>query len=802
VPKFTNRGSQLMNGTSMACPHTAGALALLLSGCKQRNINYSPFFVKRSLTASAKRLQNVCEYAQGHGLLQVEGAFEYLSKFQDCQDRDIRFAVSCGNSSKGIHMRDFYEEKTREIPIKVEPFFLNNDERSNDEKVAFNLRLNLACSAAWVKHPKHLDLMYSSRHFLVQIDPTGLEPGVHAAFINAYDSNQPDKGPLFEVPITVVRPEPLKSEPRPHIEHKDILFAPGDIKRHFIKPPEGSTWAVVRVVSQEKAATGKFVLHTVQLSPGKSVMNNNHEKMFSLSDLGEWSYGLAVQGGQVLEVCLAKWWANIGAVKVSYTITFSGITPSSKEIMFHGSDGITRIDLKSSLHQEEAQPEAKLKYSVQNYRPSEAKIIALSNRHVIPEGKVVFELQLVYNFNVPKATEITPNLSLLSEVLYESEFISQMWMLYNSHKQFVSCGDAYAQKWSVKADKDDYSLKAYIRHDKKDILDKMVDLPMAIASKLSSPLSIDIYASQAQALISGKKCSVLNINKGASVPIFLTSPSVNEKYTKHAGVGQYLQGTITFAKDEAGKKSDVYPIRYVLNETAKKDKNKNSGKKADANFNESMAEQKINWIGKLEPNSEEALTMFEALKKDEIANQAQLRLARISAFAIDRKVDLESIDQKIIQEIIELAVEIQGLIKEEDILLFYGTKFDARPDASDIKKDMEKNRNILIEALAKKGIAQCAQGNTDEATETLFKLLKFTDITDSKVILFAILHAEQLEHSARAIKLIQNQLETKPNSLDLEQKLIQLYEKLDWTHCTHFAKESLPTRFPTDFELH
>ena len=64
VPKFTNRGSQLMNGTSMACPHTCGALSLLLSGCKQRNIKYSPFFVKRSLTASAKKLQHVCQYAQ------------------------------------------------------------------------------------------------------------------------------------------------------------------------------------------------------------------------------------------------------------------------------------------------------------------------------------------------------------------------------------------------------------------------------------------------------------------------------------------------------------------------------------------------------------------------------------------------------------------------------------------------------------------------------------------------------------------------------------------------------------------
>ena len=69
---------------------------------------------------------------------------------------------------------------------------------------------------------------------------------------------------------------------------------------------------------------------------------------------------------------------------------------------------------------------------------------------------------------------------------------------------------------------------------------------MAIASKLSSPLAIDIYGSQAQAMISGKKCSILNINKGASMPIFLTAPNVNEKYTKHAGVGQYLQGMSLF----------------------------------------------------------------------------------------------------------------------------------------------------------------------------------------------------------------------------------------------------------------
>ena len=156
---------------------------------------------------------------------------------------------------------------------------------------------------------------------------------------------------------------------------------------------------------------------------------------------------------------------------------------------------------------------------------------------------------------------------------------------------------------------------------------------------------------------------------------------------------------------------------------------------------------------------------------------------------IDRKIELDADAKKVAQEVIDLAIEISNLIKEEDILLFYGTKYDAKSD--EIKKDVEKNRNILVEALSKKGIALCAQDKISEATEVLFNILKFTEITDSKVITFAIIHADKLEHHARAVKLINNQLESKPNSIDLEQKLIELYDKLGWEHCANFAKESL-----------
>jgi hypothetical protein len=41
------------------------------------------------------------------------------------------------------------------------------------DKLCFNLRLGLSCSASWVKHPEFLDLMYTDRIFLISVDPTG-----------------------------------------------------------------------------------------------------------------------------------------------------------------------------------------------------------------------------------------------------------------------------------------------------------------------------------------------------------------------------------------------------------------------------------------------------------------------------------------------------------------------------------------------------------------------------------------------------------------------------------------------------
>ena len=74
----------------------------------------------------------------------------------------------------------------------------------------------------------------------------------------------------------------------------------------------------------------------------------------------------------------------------------------------------------------------------------------------------------------------------------------------------------------MKVEKGDYTLKMHVRHEKKDLLEKLSDLPLLLSQKLSSSVSLDVYASQSQALIYGKKMgSVIMPHGGYILPIYI-----------------------------------------------------------------------------------------------------------------------------------------------------------------------------------------------------------------------------------------------------------------------------------------
>lgn len=75
------------------------------------------------------------------------------------------------------------------------------------------------------------------------------------------------------------------------------------------------------------------------------------------------------------------------------------------------------------------------------------------------------------------------------------------------------------------------------------------------------------------------------------------------RISKGAALGSYLQGMITFCKDEIGKRVDMHTFKFVLSDATKKIMNQNAENDKDKSkwdeFNESLRDLRCHWLAKL-----------------------------------------------------------------------------------------------------------------------------------------------------------------------------------------------------------
>lgn len=364
VPNCTLRYSQLMNGTSMAAPHVAGSVSVLISGLNSQGLPYSPYSVKRALENTANVLKDVEVFAQGSGLLQVDKAFDFLIQYYKTIEANVRFHINCGSfNGKGIYLRGKPTNVASSYNISVEPNFLDSDNVESDVKIKFNMKLALVCNAQYVSCPTHLDVSNVSRVFTVKIDPTHLPCGVHSTFIEAYDISCVKKGPVFKIPVTVIQPQNLG--PPKHLENYDsVVFKPNTIKRHFFTVPHFATWAMLKLSSPDPNADGRFVVHTMHILPKLSCKTLECNKAITVNSNIDSVMCFQVRSNVVLEVVIAKYWANLGEITLDYTISFHGVKPNQQSITMHAADGVHMIEV-TSLQGEEILPSITLKNAVQ-----------------------------------------------------------------------------------------------------------------------------------------------------------------------------------------------------------------------------------------------------------------------------------------------------------------------------------------------------------------------------------------------------------------------------------------------------
>ncbi|KAF5299966.1 hypothetical protein FQA39_LY11339 [Lamprigera yunnana] len=822
VPNFTLRSCQLMNGTSMASPHVAGAVSLLVSGLQQRKLSYSPYSIKRAVENCATALDNVEVFAQGRGLLQIDKSLEHLLNYNDIQERDVRFHITCGaGNTKGVYIRSKGKRTNYEFSINIEPFFKGLDVVEVSSKLQFNLKLVLVCKESYISYPSHLDVSNMARTISIKVDTSGLKSGEHQTSIDAFHVDCIAKGPVFRIPITVIQTEQLRTT-NYSISYENVLFKPNTIKRHFLIVPELATWGIIRMRCTDEEHTGRFVLHCMQLLPKQNCKSLETNKNLTVISNTETVQSFQVKGGVILEIVVAKYWANLGETSINYSISFHGVKPNQPSITMYASEGIYSL-LVTSLQGEEILPCITLKNSVQILRPSEAKISALNARDIIPKGRQIYELVLSYNFHLNKSTDVTPNYAILSDVLYESEFESQLWLLFDSNKQLLGCGDSYPSKYSIKLEKGDYFIKLQVRHEKKDYLEKLVDTSILLNQKLSSNITLDIYSSHSQAIIGDKKASFGHALTSSTVPLYIATLSNDKFSAKVNNLAHFLTGTITYAKDDYGKKVDVYPIKYVLNENSKKStKPSDKDKTKVEEYKEAVRDLKTMWLAKLDVRTASE-TLYEELCSEYPDHLSIYSSYLQSIVSSDLKQQLPCLEEKggsynrtDIDTIINVCNKALNNINQESILMYNGTKNDQRPDAAKIKSNMERQKNVLLEILCHKGIAMCrlyqmsitklqedtAQQtvNLHDITEIWRNLLKFADPYDkaSYVLLFGMWHATIHKHYGRLLKYLQKYQEEK-NMREVEEKYIDVFRILGWDYIVQFVSSALPTKYPTEY---
>ncbi|XP_060874087.1 tripeptidyl-peptidase 2-like [Metopolophium dirhodum] len=780
VPGYLLRGSEFIDGTSMSAPHVAGATAVLISGLKEKNIDTCPYLIKRAMENTALYNDKIDHFSQGHGLLQVEKAFDYLTQYYTEQESYVKFMFSCStkghsvNGNKGIHIRNAIENKVVDCVIIVEPVFLNNVNVDADRKINFQMHLCLTSDVSWILLPKYLELMYMKCHFNIKVDPSELSPGVHTTTVRAYDVKNTVKGPVFTFEVTVVRP--VKTDDFGLLSYDNVNFNPNSlIKRDFVLVPKKVSWATLHIKHLDTDVNAKFILHSVQLLPQKSCTFMEYRKEFKLMH-NEFQAHFKVEENVVLEIALAKYWQCFSNIKLSYKLQFHGVIPQSKNIaMYHGM-GLQSVILKPGIKNEEIQPFVSLNHLITNLSPIEGKITALTYRDVIPPQRLIYQLNLSYAFYLPKSSAVYATCGLFDEINYESEYESQLWMWFDSNKQYIAAGNSYYNK----LDKGDYTIKMQVRHERRELLQNIIDLPIQVVQQLKNQINLDVYSSHHQATIFGEKssCFIMTPN-GDMCNLYIGSLSNDEIISLKLLPGHCLTGNVIYAKDKYGEKVDTYNFKYFITDTFN---TKYGLKPVEENnieeFNTAMCETKLNWLTSLE-YGEDSRRFYDSLCKQFGDRNSSVHTSWIQCIEPENKkifpnFEISDFDVEKVKLIIIAADRALNIIDQVDLLAFYGIEADQRREASKIKISKDRLKNIVVEALCRKGAAMCQlyfyknvinkkrdKNDLQDIDDILLQVARFIppDFDFNSLNYFNIWHGAVYQNYGRLMKILLRMLE-------------------------------------------
>uniref|UniRef100_A0AC34F3M2 Peptidase S8/S53 domain-containing protein n=1 Tax=Panagrolaimus sp. ES5 TaxID=591445 RepID=A0AC34F3M2_9BILA len=294
-------------GTSNSSPNAAGAVACLLSALKGNSIQYSPASIKFALFKTANLPNNAKQFEFGHGIIQIDAAFDYCKK---------NVIPNYSTGSAGIlfvwndENRNFVERS-----VNLSDFIKTTDDERADAK--WMLELSSKNDEKFIK----ISQTNENKSFAVKVNRSSLEAGtLNYTEIMVID---PLIGTILNIPVFAISLLKVTETRNCYILREAYLKNPYHILfEPFFK--SGSKKCEIKITALEKVVKSKvciqYLVFDENRMPSAEGKNNMKVLEFSPKDRIQ-TYFLSIKNEIIHDLCIYQV-INSSTTKLKFELNF------------------------------------------------------------------------------------------------------------------------------------------------------------------------------------------------------------------------------------------------------------------------------------------------------------------------------------------------------------------------------------------------------------------------------------------------------------------------------------------------